>query len=244
MNREAVMRAAYFACLALDNRPTRRAVLAMIALITKGRSFRSSEVGFWLASQKREPNGTKPGTTIRPNREPRSPRKNANWDQTGNHGEASTGTTHARVAKVNSQKSLFSPSGEVASAPSAPPPAPKPKRERKKPDKPDPAVWYEPVRQRLQAERDAQLCDLEPDQRFDLAMLHAWRWCNCRADEGKNRQMALKVAQGLSDLCAHEEFGEWTVAEYVGAAEQAWTLAGKRPMHSPWAIKASLTGVG
>lgn len=62
VNREAVIRAAYFMCKALGQRASRREVDAIIAKQTGGKTFRHAEVDRVLTSL-RGPIGVQPGTT-------------------------------------------------------------------------------------------------------------------------------------------------------------------------------------
>lgn len=52
--RDAILRAAYNACIAIDATPSRRNLAEMVKRITGGRGYRDAEIGHWLASAKEE----------------------------------------------------------------------------------------------------------------------------------------------------------------------------------------------
>ena len=79
---------------------------------------------------------------------------------------------------------------------------------------------------------------LSADVRFALARYHAYRWANCRRDEGRNRQAAMKIASGLAELATSRQYATLEILEYVARAEETWRLRGGKPWFAPWEIRA------
>lgn len=111
MNRDAVIQAAYFACIAVGTEPTYRNVNDMVEKI-RGKGYRNGDVCAWLASRrgaKREQVGSKPGADI--HRETTKP----------GAAPERAGVLHAGGAKVLGLEAGDSPSTTSRESPKAPP---------------------------------------------------------------------------------------------------------------------------
>lgn len=100
--------------------------------------------------------------------------------------------------------------------------------------------WVLQMRQLVQACGAKPLCDLSSEERFRLAMYHAWRWGNCRKDELANRRQASRVAAGITNLACHRDFSTLTPGDYIATAQRVWEQRGMTPWYRPWDITGQI----
>ena len=225
MRTSTLLKAAYFACLAIDRPPSVRSICAMVKSIS-GKGMRSDSVRAWLSS---------PDTLqIRRGHEPDTPfvLRLSKRDTVG----AQPGHTHTRDVIVNIKSNSSSlrsdalPGFEPTQKPStnghvkAPPP-----------DK----TWVQPLLDGVLALGERRISTLTPIERQDLGRAFAYHVGHCTANERNNRAKGTTVAKGLASL-AFSDFGEWTVAMYLDLSIRAKKMRGDIPTLDPWIFKAAL----
>lgn len=103
-------------------------------------------------------------------------------------------------------------------------------------DDPKQPSWVVDLRHAISALADTPLVALTADQRFRLAMYHAWRWANCTQDERANRKRASSICAGITNLASTKDFAAMTIAEYTANGEALWIQRGMLPWFKPWDI--------
>jgi hypothetical protein len=228
MNRFNVIKAAFFAALAIDMNPSRRNLEKMVKRITGGEGFSSREVSSWMRLEMPK--------FFTPSTEPFQNRKKTTSEPLDEHepiADQNHSENQPRVRAVNVLVKRIikrvSPTAQAQSEPT------KTKPKRTKPSKID-LQWVEDMRFLMQAIATKPLVVLDADERFLLARYHAWRFANCTKDEGTNRSRASSIAAGITNLANHKDFCTMTAAEYVTQAKALWTKRGERPWYKPWDI--------
>lgn len=205
------MKAAYFAVLAMDEAPTRRAVSDMVARILDGQSFDHGFISRVLNIIR--PNGDQDQTEPRPEimLELGISRPTEDRDK----------TSHARVAKV---LSIDTPENLRSQA-------------SKKSEKNEPE-WPNELRAALNRVRDSQLRELDFECRMLVGRYHAFLFSNCTKSEARNRTRGGHIAAQIAAMAATPQFGDFSVGEYFVAAKRYHDAIGRKPWFRPWDIKA------
>lgn len=225
VKRDAIIQAAFYACLAIDQTPSRRNVEAMIKNIA-GRAFRHEDVARWLAARNGDHFGTKAGPPPGPLRE---------------HEMPPMGTIAGTIPgpPIIEEKSIEITSSDIR--PRKAFPKNQPTLFVVTPSKPPPnKAWVEAMKDRVRLLLDKRMDELRPDDRTDLGMYHAWKFGNCTASERINRSHARTLAASFASMSKSPDFEDRTVNWYIRKATEVWEAGGRVPWFRPFDVRSRI----
>jgi len=184
MNRQAIIKAAYFAVLAMGNKPSRRSVERMIRKITDGVGFASADVAAWFRAnpqyqlsraQSPEPVQNQYRTTLEPFAEPLTERQSSVAQNQYENLTQNPSHAHAAKVLVKNKRNVDTPyqPGQLSLLPDA-----ALKASKRKNDTVKTKVESE-VEQRAFAIRDAVARCVQP--LLNGITISAWKLQNARA---------------------------------------------------------------
>jgi hypothetical protein len=219
MNRERVLKAAYFAVLAMEQEPSQRSIQAMTKRIC-GKTMQTKDVLAFLRSV---------APQLRSSSDPVATNERKMDDLVAVQKRASS--PRARVVKdLDLELDLLTPSG--VSLP-----------ERVLAPKTKPAViqpWVTDLRRQMNTIARHRLCDLDVSDRVTVSRFFVLAGHGISADEAKNRARAAAFVGKFAAMGRHRELGQLTVREYFDALAVVAEHTQQRFVRDPWAVQAGL----